>query len=52
MEESVVVGVVLFVVLFSWAAFQRRLIYVPYTGAVPVGGHHPRGCARRTAHDK
>jgi alpha-beta hydrolase superfamily lysophospholipase len=31
---SVVVAVVLFVVLFSWA-FQRRLIYLPSTGAVP-----------------
>ena len=31
---SVVVAVVLFVVLFSWV-FQRRLIYLPYTGAVP-----------------
>jgi uncharacterized protein len=31
---SVVAVVVLFVVLFSWA-FQRRLIYLPHTGAVP-----------------
>jgi fermentation-respiration switch protein FrsA (DUF1100 family) len=31
---SVVMAVVLFVVLFSWA-FQRRLIYLPSTGAVP-----------------
>ena len=31
---SVVVAVVLFVVLFSWV-FQRRLIYLPSTGAVP-----------------
>jgi hypothetical protein len=31
---SVVVAVVLFVLLFSWA-FQRRLIYLPSTGAVP-----------------
>jgi uncharacterized protein len=31
---SVVVAVVLFVVLFSWA-FQRRLIYLPSTGGVP-----------------
>jgi uncharacterized protein len=31
---SVVVAMVLFVVLFSWV-FQRRLIYLPYTGAVP-----------------
>jgi uncharacterized protein len=31
---SVVVAVVLLVVLFSWA-FQRRLIYLPSTGAVP-----------------
>ena len=31
---SVVVAVVLFVVLFSWA-FQRRLIYLPSTGPVP-----------------
>ena len=31
---SVVVAVVLVVVLFSWA-FQRRLIYLPSTGAVP-----------------
>ena len=30
----VVAAVVLFVVLFSWA-FQRRLIYLPSTGAVP-----------------
>jgi uncharacterized protein len=32
---SVVVAVVLLVVLFSWA-FQRRLIYLPSTGAVPL----------------
>jgi pimeloyl-ACP methyl ester carboxylesterase len=31
---SVVMAVVLFVVLLSWA-FQRRLIYLPSTGAVP-----------------
>ncbi len=31
---SVVVAVALLVVLFSWA-FQRRLIYLPSTGAVP-----------------
>ena len=31
---SVVVAVVLLVVLFSWV-FQRRLIYLPSTGAVP-----------------
>jgi uncharacterized protein len=31
---SVVTAVVLFVVLLSWA-FQRRLIYLPSTGAVP-----------------
>jgi fermentation-respiration switch protein FrsA (DUF1100 family) len=31
---SAVVAVVLLVVLFSWA-FQRRLIYLPSTGAVP-----------------
>ncbi len=31
---SVVVAVVLFMVLFSWA-FQRRLIYLPSTGAAP-----------------
>ena len=31
---SVVVAVVLLVMLFSWA-FQRRLIYLPSTGAVP-----------------
>jgi fermentation-respiration switch protein FrsA (DUF1100 family) len=31
---SVVVAVVVFAVLFSWA-FQRRLIYLPSTGAVP-----------------
>jgi uncharacterized protein len=31
---SVVMAVVLFVVLFSWA-FQRRLIYLPSSGAVP-----------------
>jgi uncharacterized protein len=41
---SVVVAVVLFVVLSSWA-FQRRLIYLPSTGAVPsaatmVAGAH------------
>jgi uncharacterized protein len=34
---SIVVAVVLFVVLFSWA-FQRRLIYYPSTGAVPSAG--------------
>jgi uncharacterized protein len=31
---SVVVAVVLLVVLFSWV-LQRRLIYLPSTGAVP-----------------
>ena len=31
---SVVVAVGLLVVLFSWV-FQRRLIYLPSTGAVP-----------------
>jgi uncharacterized protein len=31
---SLIVAVVLFVMLFSWA-FQRRLIYLPSTGAVP-----------------
>jgi hypothetical protein len=40
---SVVVAVVLFVVLFSWV-FQRRLIYLPSTGAVPsaAGRRRPR----------
>ena len=38
---SVVMAVVLFVVLLSWA-FQRRLIYLPSTGGA-VGGHHAGG---------
>ena len=49
---SVVVAMVLLVLLFSWV-FQRRLIYLPSTGAVPSAATMLDGSrARRTAHDK
>jgi fermentation-respiration switch protein FrsA (DUF1100 family) len=52
LSASVVVAVVLFVVLFSWA-FQRRLIYLPSTGAVPSAATMLAGArdVQLTTHD-